>query len=332
MIGHGNMRITLRKAMVSLLVAVFVSRGLQAQINCSKKASPDLSKFALVFAGKVVNTDSAGSLTYVTFKVERQWKGELMETIELLLPQESVGLSKQGLFSARGLKKFQVGESYLVYAFGGRAYWGLFDTPDEFRLDSDQQTYTTTKCTPTKELKDAKKDLEILGEGLVPSSVPISTERFDVPLLRESRRTIRFPGGYKVTLKAYGPEGYTLVLHGYLTQDVKLLGGLKRLKEDSDDLSEPISEDVVVGLITGEEAGFITPNQIEENFDYPFDFEIESTRVQDKPLTKFYAQGEVADGKLRSLSSGNGESTSVELYDLAKGFRLTISWSRVKDR
>jgi hypothetical protein len=105
------------------------------------KPSRDLSRFVAVFVGKVTDEGDFRSRR-VKFSVERIWKGELVAEIVIYATNNSCDWY------------FKKGASYLVYAYtspGGH-------------------TFRTHKCTRTGRLVDAAEDLEVLGEGQVPTS------------------------------------------------------------------------------------------------------------------------------------------------------------------
>ena len=107
------------------------------------KPSPDLSKFGAVFAGKVLDEGDYRSPTReVKFRVERFWKGGLSGEVVMRSYRNSCDWY------------FKKGESYLVYAY----------------TSADGRALRTHKCTRTGRLADSAEDLELLGEGQVPSS------------------------------------------------------------------------------------------------------------------------------------------------------------------
>jgi len=79
----------------------------------------------------------------VTFKVLSVWKGIKTEKAIVLTEND---------FSGGCCKNFEVGKSYLVYAYDWNDIGGL----------------GTNQCTRTKEMSDAERDLRVLGEGKAP--------------------------------------------------------------------------------------------------------------------------------------------------------------------
>ena len=105
-------------------------RTLKQQVNRARKDS------RAVFSGSVLKIDEAGYALKVTIRVDNSWK--------VLLPTEVV------LFTGRGGGdcgyRFEVGQNYLVYAYG-----------------QDLDHLGTNICQRTVPFSDARSDLKILG-------------------------------------------------------------------------------------------------------------------------------------------------------------------------
>lgn len=110
----------------------------------SKCAMPNL-KTALqnsgaVFAGKVLSVTKNGDEKTFEFRVEKYWKGAKRKKIKVSV-----------LETSRFQAWFQVGESYLVFA----------------RADEDGK-FRDGRCSASKTLSEASKDLKELGRARVP--------------------------------------------------------------------------------------------------------------------------------------------------------------------
>ena len=114
----------------------------------SVEASADLSRYAAVFSGRAVEVAQLPTSLRVNFRVESVWKGEAAEEITLFLPRSSdlrvVSTCDIG---------FNEGESHLVYAF-------------TFKRDG---ALTTSKCSRTRKLVDAKEDFAVIEKGQNPN-------------------------------------------------------------------------------------------------------------------------------------------------------------------
>jgi len=108
-------------------------KSLKEQVTKARKNSQ------AVFSGSVVKIEEAGYMVKVTFKVENSWKGTL--------PKEVV------LFTGRGGGdcgyRFEVGQDYLVYAYG-----------------KDLDHLSTNICQRTAPFSPNSEDLKILGRPL----------------------------------------------------------------------------------------------------------------------------------------------------------------------
>ncbi|HEY0075399.1 MAG TPA: hypothetical protein VGB77_14970 [Abditibacteriaceae bacterium] len=114
---------------------------------CCSCAEPDPPEQALksadaVFAGKVISLTSSGrfSGTY-SFQVNESWKGA---SLNILFIRTGRGGGDCGY-------GFEIGQEYLVYAYG-------------------KSGLSTHTCSRTKPLSDAGQDLAVLGPGTPPSA------------------------------------------------------------------------------------------------------------------------------------------------------------------
>lgn len=277
---------------VPLLFASSTSFGTQCN---EEKASANLTRFASVFSGRVVEVDSFLGNSYAKFQIDRVWKGAMVKEAQLLIPIRS-DVSKP--------LSFKEGESYLVYAL----------------TSDDEGIYSTSECTRTRKLADAKEDLDVLGEGLSPDVAPPAVPRFDIPVVIENEHVLRFPSSYTVTLMAHTAPGYTIVVFGYLDVAVTSLKNLERVS--------PKDKRIYVGLKDGQTATFITPNVAQARF---FDLEIPSVKIQNTPLETLQDPGDIKSGDLSSFSNKYGEPISAQLSALPRDSSLTISWRKTSD-
>jgi hypothetical protein len=110
---------------------------LASAIKCTRRAdtaSEELKAATRVFSGTAMKVTEADSKRVAEFEVERVWKGALSRRIAV-----SSGTHLYG-------SRFKEGETYLVFAFGGKEL-------------------STSICTRTKPLSSASRDLAELGEG-----------------------------------------------------------------------------------------------------------------------------------------------------------------------
>ena len=107
---------------------------LKRQVRTAYKSS------LAVFVGRVIDVVSLSEThsVIVKMRVDRSWKGNLQNEVTLATGQ---GGGDCGY-------KFEVGQSYLVYAYG----------PDVTRL-------STNICQRTAALTDAAADIKLLGNG-----------------------------------------------------------------------------------------------------------------------------------------------------------------------
>ena len=119
----------------------------RAGITPKQAVSQARNKSKAVFSGEVVEVIQNPQFFYVEvrFKVENSWKQ--VRTEELTI-HTGRGGGDCGY-------NFEVGQSYLVYAYGS----------DETRLE-------TNICQRTRKLADAEEDLRLLGKGKAVSKNP----------------------------------------------------------------------------------------------------------------------------------------------------------------
>lgn len=110
--------------------------SLKQQVNKAQKKS------AAVFTGRVLEITKQPQNFYVTVKllVEDSWKGNLPQEVTITT----------GLGNGDCGYKFEVGESYLVFANG-----------------ANENKLSTGICHRTKILSESAQDLKILGKGKV---------------------------------------------------------------------------------------------------------------------------------------------------------------------
>lgn len=116
-----------------------------------------------VFAGEVVEVITNPKVFYlkVRFKVERSWKNARTEELTI-----RTGRSIGGDCGYR----FEVGEHYLVYAYG-----------------SEREMLETNICQRTRKLADAEEDLKLLGKSITPTANP-AQQAHNPSLCREAHR------------------------------------------------------------------------------------------------------------------------------------------------
>ena len=135
----------LPRALLPLLVAAVLALGLAgdaAACSCMEPGPPaqELENADAVFSGKVVKVEpftEGFQKLRVTFELDRVWKG--------LAEGDRVTLTTAADSATCGYP-FEKGKSYLVYAYG------------------EEGELTGTLCSRTALLKEAKEDLEALGE------------------------------------------------------------------------------------------------------------------------------------------------------------------------
>ncbi|WP_318614118.1 hypothetical protein [Sporosarcina sp. YIM B06819] len=149
-----------RKRFLLSLCLVIVLMLLQKPIpvaacSCAMIPSPaeGFSNAQAVFSGEVIDIkENSGYGKTVLFAVKETWKGtnETKVAIKTGYREMDCGI------------EFVVGQEYLIYA-------NLSDMYEE-------QSLTTTICSPTKELGVATKDLAVFGPGQAPKDDVISLD------------------------------------------------------------------------------------------------------------------------------------------------------------
>jgi len=104
----------------------------------SKARAVFLGEVTKVVPGEERDPIYGGMFLYVAFRVERFWKGVKGESIEVLAMVPA----------ACGGPTYEVGRSYLVYAYG--------------------KELETGGCTRSRRREDAGEDFAFLGKGKVP--------------------------------------------------------------------------------------------------------------------------------------------------------------------
>jgi len=138
----------MKSQVFSLLLIASLTFGAEAGLACTcappKSPARELERSTAVFSGKVLEVkrhkrtgDIFGGVEAV-FRVERAWKGVESRTV-------SVFTSAQSAACGYGFKE---GSSYLVYAHGNA-----------------ESKLSTSICSRTRRLKDAREDLDELGAG-----------------------------------------------------------------------------------------------------------------------------------------------------------------------
>ena len=119
--------------------------------SCERPESParELKRATAVFTGRVIriNRDrqTRNKFGYdegpveVVLRVKQAWKGVKTRSVTLIIPYATPGMCGY---------PFELGSSYIVYA---RA--------------NDQDSLSTSLCSRTSRLKDAREDLDELGAG-----------------------------------------------------------------------------------------------------------------------------------------------------------------------
>jgi hypothetical protein len=116
--------------------------SLEQQVKKARKQSQT------VFAGNVVEIlrDPESSVVVVKFRVESSWKGRLPKKVSVSTGQGHGDCGYQ----------FEVGQSYLVYAYG-----------------SDENSLSTNICQRTAPLSEAAADIKLLGKRKLPSKAEV---------------------------------------------------------------------------------------------------------------------------------------------------------------
>lgn len=146
----------------AIMLILSVGRAFPYNIRCfARRNVPEEFKQAtVIFSGTAIaeeykepklrnDWESKGSKRLVVkFEVERWWKGSNEKEVELYTSETKL-TDGTTWFMAEDYR-FQVGQKYLIYAFG----------PTE--------QLRTNVCTRTAKWEEAKEDLQELGEGKMP--------------------------------------------------------------------------------------------------------------------------------------------------------------------
>ena len=125
------------------------------KVSLRKKVKRSVNDAGAVFSGKVVSIESDSDLpnkryaSKVKIEVDSLWKGDLSETV---IVQTGIGGGDCGF-------PFEVGESYLIYAYGS----------------AKDNSLGTGICSRTQRLAQAAEDLKVLGKG----KIIVNIERID---------------------------------------------------------------------------------------------------------------------------------------------------------
>ncbi len=137
----------------------------------------------LVFAGLVIEIlepDSSMFTRSFRFAAKRRWKGPVTDTMRVETAWSSASCGYP----------FEVGETYLVYAYEGN----VFANP-----------YSTNLCTRTRPLADAAEDLAALGEG---SPVAVDEE----PVSEFSLQVYPNPASGEIVVRYSSPTFETVTI------------------------------------------------------------------------------------------------------------------------
>gem|GEM_PF-993765 len=121
-----------------------------------------------VFEGRAYGQTIIGNTTRYSFDVDRYWKGDLPERIEIETRTQSAACGRT----------YELGRSYVIYARKNKGRW------------------TDGLCSRTRPTVAAAQDLAMLGEGAVPNKAepdeiesfspegdaPVEPPRIDVPI------------------------------------------------------------------------------------------------------------------------------------------------------
>lgn len=130
---------------IASLMLISPTRAFACSCAMPTSVSAELRNSGAVFAGKVIRSESTGSMfsayhqMSVTFQVSEVWKGPVEDTIVV-----TTGMGGGDCGSG-----FVMDEEYLVFAYG-------------------TGPYGTSMCSRTALLSAATEDLEELGEGEIP--------------------------------------------------------------------------------------------------------------------------------------------------------------------
>ncbi len=131
--------------LINALIFIFLIASITYGCSCDlptnqspkKQVKEALAKSKAVFLGKVISINRINYSSEVTIEVIKSWKH--IKTKKVVI-YTGVGSGDCGYL-------FEIGKSYLVYAYG------------------DLNGLETNICQRTTELEDARNDLKILGKG-----------------------------------------------------------------------------------------------------------------------------------------------------------------------
>ncbi|MGB7443729.1 MAG: hypothetical protein WA919_21915 [Coleofasciculaceae cyanobacterium] len=137
----------LKQTGITLLLVpslLFVNTKRAEACSCIQPPPPltALEQATAVFAGKVTSINQTEPFNLeVTFQVSQAWKGEASSTLVVATPLNS---AMCGVY-------FEIGEEYLVYAYG------------------EENQLSTNLCSRTQLASQAEADLVMLGGGQLPT-------------------------------------------------------------------------------------------------------------------------------------------------------------------
>ncbi|HEU0143849.1 MAG TPA: hypothetical protein VFQ47_03600 [Nitrososphaera sp.] len=154
----------MRKTFI-LLVALFLLVHPEVALGCAciriNNVDEEFAKAAVVFSGKAVSEEYASvvneepffepkeiQVRVIRFEVEHWWKGGT--TKQVILRTDFAKDAEGRTYNSTCNYHFQIGEQYLVYAFGSL------------------EKLKTHSCSRTRKLERAENDLKELGPGSEP--------------------------------------------------------------------------------------------------------------------------------------------------------------------
>lgn len=127
------------KILIAFMIIALI--GVASACSCMQPPAPleELEAVDAVFSGKVIQIDPSFNSNYVTFEVQKSWKGPQKIKLAVETAQNSAACGYN----------FEMGKEYLVYAYGL------------------EQNLTTGLCSRTAELSYAADDIAALGTPVV---------------------------------------------------------------------------------------------------------------------------------------------------------------------
>lgn len=132
--------------LLSLFCLVFFAFSAEAKVcklgvKCAVPKLPEAVSYSkAVFSGKVINVEKDGDTKIFTIQVGNYWKGPVKRKVKVYI-----------LETMRYQACFELGKSYLFYA-----------------RENNKGQLSDGRCSLTKRMEDAKKDLKYLGKGKRP--------------------------------------------------------------------------------------------------------------------------------------------------------------------